>query len=123
MISEIHITVKIFYKTLGKAEREEILNVTSAYQCHVRPTRLCYVLWNGLQHTDYCETGTSISVKEILILEIVLFSHYPHEPVPHLHFYLFLGLTPLSITRSSIFLKLSMYSRCTVKLNLDDPSV
>lgn len=65
----------------------------------------------------------SISVKKILILEIVLFSHYPHEPVLHLHFYLFLCLTPLSITRSSIFLELPKYSRHTVRLNLDDPSV
>lgn len=32
----------------------------------------------------------SILVKELLILETVLFSHYLHEPMPHLHFYLFL---------------------------------
>lgn len=47
MISEVHMTVKIFYKTLDEAEREEILTVTSAYLCHVRHTGLCYVLWNG----------------------------------------------------------------------------
>lgn len=62
-------------------------------------------------------------VKEILILEIVLFGHYLYESMTYLHFSLFLHLIQLSITQKSVFLELSIYSKHTVKLNLDDPSV
>ena len=98
-------------------------------QKHLRATvglagsqRLCIMDWTTAYWLLW-DWNVSISVKEILILEIVLFSHYLHEPVLPLHFSLFLCLTPLSITRSSIFLELPKYSRHTVKLNLDDPSV
>lgn len=65
----------------------------------------------------------SVWAKAILILEIVLFSDYLHKPMTHLHFYLFSCLTQLFIIYSSIFLELSKYSRHTVKVDLDDPSV
>lgn len=51
MISEVHI--KILYKTLEEAEREEILNVTSAYQCHVRhmDCAVCYGMYDSIPIT------------------------------------------------------------------------
>lgn len=60
----------------------------------------CQTYWVGLCIME-CMTAywllwhwdISVWAIVILILEIVLFSHYPHKPMTHLHFYLLSCLT------------------------------
>lgn len=94
--------IKIIYKTLDEAEREEIT------ECYLSRSMSCQTYWIGLcisgvwQYTASCETGTcpfwskDTNFRNSLIQPLFTNSH--------LHFYLFLCLTQLSITQSHIFL-------------------
>lgn len=89
MISEFLIPFRDLTQNFGWGRQRGI------FECYPSLSMLCQTYWHirivecMAAHSLHWDGDVSILVKEIVILEIVLFSHYLLESMTCLHFYLY----------------------------------